>query len=157
MLEFEVNGKGPGLAVDVSEGLVTWELKVHSALPLDSLEIFVNGVVADKQEGLTQAGSKSYTGTVVAPVGGWMTARVMGPDGGWPGMDSYLYAETSPVWFGQVRSTDPDSVRQAAKTLLLVLDESEKSLEEGYGENPIPGLLGHFGKAREQLSKMAAE
>lgn len=157
MLEFEVNGKGPGHAVERSDGSVTWNLKVHSALPLDRLEIFVNGVVADQQEGLARAGTKSYTGTLAVPAGGWITARVLGPDGGWPGMDSYLFAETSPVWFGQVGSTDPEAVRRAASTLLLVLDESEKKLKEGYGDNPIPTLLEHFRKARAQLTKITQE
>jgi TolB protein len=157
MLEFEVNGKGPGNAVEASEGPVSWTLKVHSALPLDSLEIFVNGKVVDKQAGLSQAGSKRYAGTIDVPGGGWITARVLGPDGGWPGMDSYLFAETSPVWFGQVGSTDPDTIRQSAEKLLLVLDEAEKNMQEGYGDHPIPRLLGHFQKARARLKEWAAE
>lgn len=126
-------------------------------LPLDSLEIFVNGTVVDKQTGLSQPGSKRYTGTINAPPGGWVTARVLGPDGGWPGLDSYQFAETSPVWFGQVGSTDPDAVRQSARQLLLVLDEAEKELKNGYGDHPIPKLLAHFQKARVQLEEMAAE
>jgi TolB protein len=156
MLEFEVNGMGPGNAVDVSKGSVNWTLNVHSALPLDSLEIIVNGAVVDKQAGLTEAGSKRYSGTLEVPSGGWVTARVLGPDGGWPGLDSYLFAETSPVWLGQVGSTDPDAVRQSAEQLLVLLDEAEKEMRTGYGEQPIPILLGHFQKARVRLQEMAA-
>jgi len=156
MLEFEVNGKGPGDAVDTSSGSVNWTLNVHSALPLDSLELIVNGTVVETQAGPAEAGSKRYSGTLEVPSGGWVTARVLGPDGGWPGLDSYLFAETSPVWFGQVGSTDAEAVHRSAEQLLLILDHAEMELKTAYGDNPIPKLLAHFEKARVRLQAMAA-
>jgi TolB protein len=72
-------------------------------------------------------------------------------------MDSYLFAETSPVWFGAVGSTDPAAARQSAAKLLMVLDASEQKVREGYGEAPIPELLGHFAEARARLEQLAAE
>jgi len=175
MLEFEVDGMEPGEAIvltptgseaagsdsetaaGVPDGWVTWGLNVHSALPYDSVEIFVNGEVVETQLGSHIAGSVNYTGLVEVPIGGWITARVLGPDGGWPSMDSYLYAETSPVWFGQVGSTDPVAARQAAAKLLRVLDVAEEKLIAGYGSTPIPNLLGHFQLARIRLEEIAAE
>ena len=70
-------------------------------------------------------------------------------------MDSYLYAESSPVWFGEVGSTDSAAARQSAQNLLMLLDVAEKNLKAGYGNAPIPNLLGHFNKARVQLETLA--
>ena len=154
MLEFEVAGKGPGDVVDSSDGTVSWTAIVHSALPYGRLEIFVNGTVIETLEGSTEAASKTYYGNLQVPEGGWVTARVLGDNSGWPALDSYLYAESSPVWFGEVGSTDPVAARQSAQTLLMLLDVAEENLKAGYGSAPIPNLLEHFGKARSSLEAM---
>lgn len=154
MLEFEVAGKGPGDAVDSSDGTVSWTANVHSALPYERLEIFVNGKVSETLEGSAEAGSKTYDGNLQIPKGGWVTARVLGENSGWPALDSYLYAESSPVWFGEVGSTDPVAARQSAQTLLMLLDAAEENLKAGYGSAPIPNLLEHFGKARSSLEAL---
>jgi TolB protein len=143
--------------VDTAGGRVEWNLDVHSALPYDSVQIFVNGVAVQTLEGSPEPGSKRFSGSVDVPAGGWMTARVLGANTGWPAMDSYLFAETSPVWFGSVGSTDPVAARESAARLLMVLDASEQELREGYGEAPIPNLLGHFAEARARLELLAAE
>ena len=147
-------GKGPGDVVDSSDGTVSWTAIVHSALPYGRLEIFVNGTVIETLEGSTEAGSKTYYGNLQVPEGGWVTARVLGDNSGWPALDSYLYAESSPVWFGEVGSTDPVAARQSAQTLLMLLDVAEENLKAGYGSAPIPNLLEHFGKARSSLEAM---
>ena len=72
-------------------------------------------------------------------------------------MDSYLYAESSPVWFGDVGSTDPAAARAAAAKLAMVLDATEQKLKEGYGEIPIPNLEGHFARARGRLVDLIGE
>jgi TolB protein len=151
LLEFEVAGNGPGEVVDSSDGMVSWSANVHSALPFERLEIYVNGTVVETLEGNTQAGSKSFQGSLQVPEGGWVTARVLGENSGWPAMDSYLYAESSPVWFGAVGSTDPAVASQSAQNLLMLLDVAEKNLKAGYGNAPIPNLLEHFEKARTRL------
>jgi len=155
MLEFKANGKGPGQVIESSDGTVNWTVNVHSALPFDSLEIFVNGTIVQTFEGNPLAGSKNYQGSVEFPAGGWMTARVLGENTGWPAMDSYLFAESSPVWFDKVGSTDPAAARQSAQNLLMVLEVAEKNLKAGYGNAPIPNLLEHFGKAKTRLQALA--
>ncbi len=157
LLEFAAGGMLPGQVVDTAGGRVEWNLDVHSALPYDSVQIFVNGVAVQTLEGSPEPGSKRFSGSVDVPAGGWMTARVLGANTGWPAMDSYLFAETSPVWFGSVGSTDPVAARESAARLLMVLDASEQELREGYGEAPIPNLLGHFAEARARLELLAAE
>jgi TolB protein len=80
---------------------------------------------------------------------------VLGENGGWPALDSYLYAETSPVWFGEPGSTDPDAARESARTLLMLLDVAEENMRAAYGNAPIPNLLEHFGNARRKLEALA--
>lgn len=155
MLEFAVAGKGPGEVVDAGSGSVDWTAAVHSALPFERLEIFVNGEVVQTLEGNARAGSKNYEGTLQIPEGGWVTARVTGENPGWPALNSMLFAESSPVWFGEIGSTDPVASRQAAGKLLMLLDVAEDDLKKAYGNAPIPKLLGHFGKARARLKELA--
>ncbi len=157
MLEFAVAGQGPGDAVETGGGSVTWTATVHSASPWERLEIFVNGNVVATLEGNAGAGSRSYEGSLQAPEGGWVTARVTGENSGWPALDSYLFAETGPVWFGEIGSTDPAAARQSAQTLLMLLDAAQERLKAGYGNAPIPNLLAHFGEARARLEELAAE
>ena len=148
-------GRGPGEVIEANEDTVNWTANVHSALPFDSFEIYVNGTVVETFEGSSEAGSKSYQGSLQVPVGGWVTARVLGENPGWPALDSYLYAESSPVWFTEIGSTDPSAARQSAQNLLMVLDIAEKNLRAGYGNAPIPNLLEHFEKARTRLQALS--
>jgi TolB protein len=155
LLEFTVGGKEPGQAVEVDGDRIAWALDVHSALPWDRVEIMVNGTAVQSLDGHSTAGSLRYAGEIEVPRGGWATARVLGENTGWPAMDSYLFAETSPIWFGQVGSTEPAARQQSAETLLMVLNASEAKLREGYGEAPIPNLSSHFEQARTRLRALA--
>jgi TolB protein len=155
LLEFEAAGKGPGEAIESKDGSAQWTATVHSALPFSSLEIFVNGVVVQSFDGHSEPGSKKYQASVEIPSGGWITARVLGDNTGWPAMDSYLFAESSPVWFGRVGSTDPAVVRESATKLLMILETSEKNLIAGYGNAPIPKLRQHFTEAKVRLQSLA--
>jgi len=155
LLEFTVAGQGPGGTVETGDASAGWQASVHSALPYERLEIIVNGAVVETLEGNARAGSKQYQGSLQVPAGGWVTARVLGDNTGWPAMDSYLFAESSPVWFGEIGSTDPAVARQSAERLLMLLDVAEESLRAGYGNAPIPNLLAHFQKARDRLRTVA--
>jgi TolB protein len=157
MLEFAVAGEGPGGAVGSGSDSVNWTATVHSASSYERLEIFVNGNVVATLEGNAEAGSRNFEGTLRVPEGGWVTARVTGENSGWPALDSYLFAETGPVWFGEVGSTDPAAARRSAQTLLMLLNTAEEDLKAGYGNAPIPNLLGHFGEARTRLEALAGE
>jgi TolB protein len=154
LLELEVGGKGPGETIETTSETVDWTLSVYSALPFDKVEIFVNGTVALTFEGNPVVGHKSYQGTVDVPSGGWITARVTGANTGWPAMESHLFAESSPIWFRAVGSTDPTAARQSAEVLLRALNVAAKNVREGYGNVPIPQLLGHFERARDRLRAM---
>lgn len=157
LLNFNVAGVGPGGVIKAPGDTVEFTLAVHSAQPFDNVQLFVNGTVVETLDGSLEPGSKRYSGSVDVPEGGWVTARVLGENSGWPALDAYLYAETSPVWFFAVGSTEPAARSQAAVDLLRVLDASESGLKAGYGTTPIPRIREHFGKARSQLESWVAE
>lgn len=151
LIEFEVDKKIAGDVIKSEKNKVKWSLNVHCALPYDQVEIFVNGEVVWTEKGNSKPGSKTYSGLLKVPSGGWVTARVSGGAIDWPLMDSYPYAETSPIWFNKIGSTNPDVAKQAAESLLMLLGVSENRLKQGYGDSPIPKLEAHFDKAKKHL------
>ena len=98
--------------------------------------------------------AQTFKGSLVIPQGGWVTARVHSGEISWPFMDSYPFAETSPIWFDKVGSTDPEVAKQAAVKLLKVLTVSRETLIQGYGDNAIPNLLQHFDAAEKRLQEI---
>lgn len=154
MLVFNVDDKEVGGIIQTERKKVKWTLAVHSPVPFEKVEIFVNGEVVWTQVGNDKPGSANYRGSVEVPAGGWITARASGGKTEWPLMDSYPFAETSPVWFNEIGSVDSLVAIDAAKDLLKVLTVSENRLKQGYGQNPIPNLLNHFDKAKQKLLKI---
>ena len=156
MLEFEVSGEGPGGVIEAAER-ASWSLDVHSAVPYDSVTVFVNGSPIWKGRGSSQSGSAYYSGSLDLPSGGWVSVRVHGEDYAWPMMDSYVFAQTSPVWIGSVGSTDPVAFRQAATDLLRALDSADFVVQNGYMGKETPNLEQHFEGARKVLEEMVGE
>lgn len=152
MLDFHVGGAGPGQSVPRGTGAVAWTLDVHTAMPVDTVEIVVNGTVVERIAGTILPGSKRLSGTVALPIGGWVAARVSGPPTrSWPAMDSYAFAHTSPVWIDRVGSVDPAARFAAAHDLLRALDVADQALAIGYADADHPRLLAHFAAARRRL------
>ena len=133
-----------------------WKLKVHSPISYEKVEIFVNGDVVWTKKS-KKGYSETYSGSIEIPEGGWVTARVSGSKSEWPMMDSYIFAESSPLWFDEIGSTAPNAKIDAANKLLKLLEVSEKRMKQGYGENEPPNLSDHFSKAREKLVRIAGE
>ncbi|MEM1245674.1 MAG: CehA/McbA family metallohydrolase [Acidobacteriota bacterium] len=153
LLDFRVAGERPGGAVAGAK--VDWQLEVYSALPFESVELFVNGTVVQSFAG-GPAGQRSYRGSVEVPSGGWITARATGANPGWPALDSTLFAETAPVWFGAIGSSEPSARRASAQRLLQALDTARTALDLGYGDAEIPKLHSHFDAARAKLVTLAS-
>ena len=104
-LDFRVKDAGPGDVIEAGDAAFSIELA--SALPVERVEVLVNGKVVFEDEGLTAPGKKSYSGRVSLPAGGWIAARVRGGATVWPSMDSYPFAHTGPIWIGSVGSLGP--------------------------------------------------
>ncbi len=152
---FTVEDYEVGEVIKIKNNKANWKLIVHSPVSYEKVEIFVNGiaVITKKSKNGT---SEIYSGTIEIPKGGWVTARVSGDKSEWPMMDSYAFAESSPIWFNEVGSTMPNTKINAANKLLKILEISKKRMKQGYGETEIPVLLEQFSKAREKLVNIVA-
>jgi TolB protein len=158
MLDFHVRNAGPGQVTPRADGRAPWTLDLHTAVPVDTVEIVVNGVVVERLTGITSPGTRRYTGTVALPVGGWIAARASGPaTRGWPAMDSSAFAHTAPVWIDRIGSVDPPVRYAAARDLLRALDVADQALAIAYTGAEHPRLLAHFAAARQQLGSWLPE
>ena len=158
MLDFHVAAMGPGQVIARSTDARPFELVVHSAVPVDTVEIVVNGAVVQRMTGFAAPGSRTYRGRVRLPEGGWIAARVSGPKTvAWPAMDSYAYAHTAPVWIDRVGSTVVTARVTAARELLQALDVADQAVDIGYGDAARPTLREHYAKARRLLTEWARE
>jgi TolB protein len=154
LLEFRVGGAQPGDVVKPNGKRVAFTLDLHSAVPVDSMMVLVNGAVAWRGRGVSAPGSLHAEGTVTVPAGGWIAAvAVGGKTAKWPAMDSYAYAHTAPVWIQRVGSTDPVAAQQAARDLLRALDVADKRIETAYAGASVPKLRAHFQAARAVLER----
>lgn len=155
VLLFTAGGRSPGDALP-SGGSTTWELTMHTAVPVDTVDILVNGEVVWSAAGLSAPGSKTYSGTVPLPAGGWVAARARGGEPVWPSMSAFAFAHTSPVWIGRVGSTDRAAMRRAAARLGPVLESARQQVVIAYsGEANAPAILAQFAAARARLEAAA--
>jgi len=95
-LDFRVEGAGPGEVVE--SGDAEFSIELASAVPVERVEVLVNGKVVFDDEGLSSSGKKTYSGRVSLPGGGWIAARARGGATVWPSMDSYAFAHTAALW-----------------------------------------------------------
>lgn len=154
-LLFTAGGRSPGDALPRG-GSTSWQLTMHSAVPVDTVDIIVNGEVVWSAPGLAAPGTKTYTGTVALPKGGWIAARASGGAPVWPSMSAYAFAHSSPVWIGQVGSTDRASLQRAAGRLGPLLESARDQVVSAYGgEANAPRILAQFAAARARLDAAA--
>lgn len=152
MIKFNVNGAETGGVVTAAPNqAVEWKLDAWSSLPVEKVEILVNGQVAWSGKGMDASGHKTFSGRINAPQGGWIAARIYGGAARPPMMDSYPFAHTAPIWFNQTGSSDANAARRSAQDLLRWLDVAEKRLNEGYAGSPAVQLKKRFAEARRNL------
>ena len=150
LLDFRLEGERPGGAVSRS-GEASWTLTLASTGPVEQVELLVNGAVVETVRGLEGAGVRELAGTLALPSGGWVAVRAHGGEEAWPGMNGSVFAQTSPVWIGEVGSYDEASADAAARDLLRALDHSEARVRDRYADLPIPHILERFTLARTRL------
>ncbi len=156
MVQLTVDGALPGDVVARGARELPFALTVASAVPVDSVAIVVNGRTVWSAPPPAAPGSRSYSGRVRVPAGGWIAARVVGPPvDRWPAMAEYAFAHTAPIWIGERGSTDAAARRAAAGDLLRALGVAERRLVAGYAGSEIPALRGYFAEARVTLERLA--
>ena len=152
-LLFSVDGSSPGATVEA--GAQDWTIDLASAAAVETVEILVNGQVVQTLGGFAGQGSKRFSGTVVLPEGGWVAARAVGGATGGASMTVFPFAHSSPIWIGEVGSTDPAAAKAAASDLLRALSFSESEFAEGYMGAIPAGLTARIAEARRELERIA--
>ena len=150
LLDFRVDGERPGGAIARS-GEASWTLTLASTGPVGQVDLLVNGETVETVLGLDGPGVRELSGALTLPSGGWVAVRAHGGEESWPGMNGSVFAQSSPVWIGEVGSHDPAAADAAARDLLRALDLSEAEVRERYGDVPVPRILERFTLARERL------
>jgi TolB protein len=155
-LDFTVGGVGPSEVLSGGNGKdAEFRLTLLSAVPVEQVEVLVNGEVVWKDQGLTAPGKRTYSGRVPVPAGGWIAARADGGEAVWPIMDSYPYAHTGAVWVNEIGSREKEAARRSARELLAWMAVAETRLVEGFGAAPIPSLRARFSEARKKLEALS--
>ncbi|MCA1639599.1 MAG: CehA/McbA family metallohydrolase, partial [Acidobacteria bacterium] len=156
LLKFNIGGAEMGGVISASSNQqIEWKLEAVSSAPVEKVEILVNGKVAWRSDGLSQAGRKTYTGKVKVPSGGWIVARIYGGVTRPPMADSYPYAHTAPIWFGRIGSFDAAAAKASAQDLLRWMNVAEKRVEQGYSDARVDNLKKRFAEARRILETRA--
>jgi len=155
-LIFELgDGARPG---DVtSAGSQTWEVTLASTTDIDVLEILVNGKVIEQLEGVKAGETRSITGEVELPDGGWIAARAYAgeqKEDSWPSMHARPYAHSSPIWIGEIGSAEAGAQAAAAADLIRAIDAAEMQARMAYGNVETPRLQQRFDEARRILREM---
>jgi TolB protein len=149
------NGAKPG---DITEnGKQTWELTLASTVDVDRVEIILNGQVVQTLDGLAGAQTRSYNGQLDLPQGGWVAARAYATEprvDNWPSMHARPFAHSSPIWIGQVGSTNTVARATAAADLIRAINTAEQRARDAYGDRPMPRLYQRFEQARIRLRSM---
>lgn len=149
-LVFTVEDKEVGEVLSSNKKKANWNLDVYSPIAFDKVEIFVNGNLVWSKDADGESINK-YKGTIQIPNNGWVTARVSGGKSEWPMMDSYPFAETSPIWFNEIGSTSLKPKTEAAKKLIDILEASFQLVKEKYKGHEMPKIKAHFSKALNAL------
>lgn len=135
----------------VRAGIHNWSIDLTSALAVETVEVVVNGKVIWQSKGIKDGEAKTYSGSVDLPQGGWIAARAYGGEMKWPGMDSYPFAHTSPIWIDHVGSTDA-AVEVAAKAdLMNALESARIRAKSAYGDQAIDRFNGRLDAAKQAL------
>jgi len=140
-----------------SAGNHIWEATLASTVQIDSLQIIVNGTVAERLGGVDAGETRTLSGNVNLPEGGWIAARAFAGEqraDNWPTMHARPFAHTSPIWIGEVGSTEPGTRADAARDLIRAINAAEKMARDTYGEVETPWMQVRFDEARARLRGM---
>jgi TolB protein len=98
LLGLRVDGKKPGDTTVAASSTNRFEVAMRSIVPVDHLELVVNGEVVHELELGPDRTTFDGEGTITLPPGGWVLLRAWN-DGAHPDiLDLYPYATTNPVW-----------------------------------------------------------
>ncbi|MBS0662978.1 MAG: CehA/McbA family metallohydrolase [Verrucomicrobia bacterium] len=159
LLDFSVNGHGPGDEIAVARGPVVLEVRgrVRSHVPFSSVEVIVNGRVAASVAGAPPAGEQEFTATVPVRASAWVALRVRGPGHRFAPNDKAVFAHTSPVYV--TIAARPPAARDDAQFFVDQIDALIARLDQrGRFERPADrdAIVARFRAAQEIYRAIAA-
>ena len=148
----EVNGEVPGseIRLPANGGEVEVSARVESIVPLDKVELFMNGKAIE-------TAATGFRKKIPIKQSGWLTLRASGP-ASHPIDDSYVVGETSPVY---VYCGDrPIRSRQDAQYFIEWVDDITRQADKHPGwrsDRERQHVLGQFKEARAVFEQRARE
>ena len=153
LLEFTVDGKGPGSVVQASERLRV-KARAISRLPFDRLQIVHDGVVVAEQAAVNRR-EASLEREIPVEQGGWIAARI--ESSAKTHALTGVFAHTSPVYY-RLEGT-PFRRAEAAGAFIDEIEESVRYIRKSYkfaSEADKAIALGRFEAARKIYGKLMA-
>jgi len=100
LLQFTLAGKEPGESLPIGTGnpSLSYAGSFRSIVPVQHLQILVNGEVVRELETGPDGMGADFSGTIDATGGGWALLRAYSDDNAAEIFDLYPYATTTPVW-----------------------------------------------------------
>jgi len=99
LLGFSVEGRQPGDAIPVDvPGTLSYEGYLRSIVPIDHLEVVMNGSVVRRIDLSGDATRADFDGEVAVSGSGWLVLRAWSDDAQPEILDMYPYATTSPIY-----------------------------------------------------------
>jgi len=98
LLGLLVDGKKPGESTHAASNSNAYKVALRSMVPVDHLELVVNGEVVKAFELGADRTTFDGEGTVALPPGGWVLLRAWNDNAHPDILDIYPYATTNPVW-----------------------------------------------------------
>jgi hypothetical protein len=155
-----VNGQPPGSVIQVTarDGKLRYEGFLRSVVPIDHLELIVNGKVARTIRLERKQTTATFDGTLNVSGNGWLLVRAWN-DGASPDiLDLYPYATTNAFFFrteGARTTCGPDAEYFLAWLARL---ESAAAAHEGYNTpQERETTLGEIRAAREVFTRLRGQ
>lgn len=154
LLEFTVNGRGPGATVTSPEGKLQVRAEVNSRIPFDRVEIIQDGQVVADQPSI-EGRHVRLERELDLSRGGWIAARVSGTAKTYAGYP--VFAHTSPVYL----RVDGTGFRraEAAGAFMDEIEQSARLIRKTFRfENERQRALaaGKFEEGRRAFGKLLA-
>ncbi len=159
LLSLEVEGKGPGEEIDLAApGTVRVSARVQSIVPMNSLEIVVNGEVAARVEPGDGGRQAAIARELPIARSSWIAARVWGPSNRLVINDPKAFAHSSPVYcyVGKQKIAVPQDARTVVAWIDRVIRDIEASPRFASAEHRNE-TLELFRKGRAYYQKIAGD
>lgn len=159
LLRFTFNGADPGQEFMVSQGSFEMEIEglAKSIVPMEAVEIVVNGSVVRRIE----AGEDPYMipvkETLILGKSSWVAVRTIGPGHRWVTNDQDVYAHTSPVYVTvddrPISSAEDARFFSDQIDVLIAKMDSQGHFQDMFQRNEI---VARFREAQAIYEKMAS-